>query len=172
MSSILLGSALVAPAFAHDSLPAQWCMDPNTAPSVVAEFVFTPKALATYRAAHPILDNPPEDVQCTDERSCGIVDDWFWADQMAQAFCAAPQSAPEPEGQASRTSRALRTAQPAQPAQSVPFVHSPAEFNDREHHQRYGFDKGPLRGACVVCVPIGSPTTPSIPPTLPPDADR
>lgn len=160
LSSILVSSALVAPAFAHDNLPAQWCMDPNTAPSVVAAFEFTPKALATYRAENPILVNPPEDVQCTDERSCGIVDDWFWADQMTQAFCAAPQSAPEPAGQASRQTLGART---AQPAQSMPFVQSPAEFNAREHHESYQFGDGPLRGVCVVCVPVRAPTTPSAP---------
>lgn len=160
LTSILIGSALAGPVFAHDTLPTQWCMDPNTTPAFVSEFEFAPAALTAYRARNPILKNPPQGVQCTDERSCGIVDDWFWANQMIQEFCSAPPSVPVALRSARTSEAAARTAQATQP---MPFVRSPAEFNVSEHHQRYNFGIGPLKGVCVVCVPPQAPTPAPLP---------
>lgn len=154
LSTLLVGSMLAAPAFAHDTLPAKWCLDPNTAPVALFEFDIAPIELASYRRSNPILKNPPEDVQCGDERSCGIVDDWFWADQMSREICAAQQEAPqmpEADGRA-------RAAQTPQGPQAMPFVRSPVEFNATEHHKRYRFNSGHLHGACVVCVPVAAPS--------------
>lgn len=138
-----------APAFAHDTLPKEWCLDPNTVPVVVAHFDFAPETLALYRERNPILKDPPPDLQCNDLRSCGIVDDWFWADQMAQQFCIDSQteSAPEPAS--------LRAQEP-QNAKPMPFVHAPLSFNARDHHGEYSFRSGHLRGTCVVCKPAAT----------------
>lgn len=142
-----LGLMLATPAFAHETLPTNWCLDPNTVPAVVAHFDFAPETLAAYRKRHPVLTNPPVDLPCNDERSCGIVDDWFWADQLSQEFCA---------------TTALRSSTP-QASPAMPLVHLPEVFNDREHHSRYSFRSGHLTGACVVCVPETAPTTPDTP---------
>lgn len=160
LTSLLLGSALAAPALAHETLPTQWCMDPNTAPSVVAQFEFAPATLTAYRARNPILRNPPEGVQCVDERSCGIVDDWFWANQMIQDFCSAPASVPAAQRTAQTTQSGPST---VQAESAMPFVRSPEEFNVREHHQRYSFGIGPLKGVCVVCLPVQAPTPVPLP---------
>lgn len=142
-----------APAFAHDTLPAEWCLDPNTVPVVVAHFDLAPETLLLYRERNPILKDPPPEIECTDLRSCGIVDDWFWANQMAEQFCIDSQieSAPEP---ASLRKQEPRSAKP------MPFVHAPLSFNARDHHGEYSFRSGYLSGVCVVCKP--SATSPAL----------
>ena len=142
-----LSVLLAAPVFAHDPLPANWCLDPNSAPHVVAHFDFSPGTLAAYRSRNPVLTPPPQGTQCSDVRSCGIVDDWFWANQLSREFCSAP---------ALRGSTSLASA-------PMPFVASPEAFNAREHHSRYSFNSGHLTGVCVVCVSRDAPVpeTPS-----------
>ncbi len=137
-----IGLLLAAPAFAHETLPRNWCLDPNTVPKVLLNFTFNEAQLMTYRTEHPLPGNDT----CRADSSCGIVDDWFWANEMSQTFCSAT---------------ALRTALP-QASEGVPFVNSPAVFNGSEHHRLYNFSHG-LQGACVVCVPRESVPAPAPP---------
>ncbi|MBN8212814.1 MAG: hypothetical protein J0M09_07820 [Xanthomonadales bacterium] len=136
-----LGLLFATPVFAHDTLPSNWCLDPNTVPTVVAHFDFSPETLTAYRKRNPVLKHPPVDLPCNDERSCGIVDDWFWSDQLSQEFCA---------------TAALRSST-RQASQSMPLVHQPEAFNAREHHKLYDFRSGHLKGACVICVAQTAP---------------
>ncbi len=140
-----VGLLLAAPAFAHETLPRNWCLDPNTVPRVVLNFNFTETDLAVYRRDHPL----PGTDACRTDSSCGIVDDWFWANEMSQTFC---------------SGAALRTSLP-HASEGVPFVNLPAAFNTSEHHRLYNFRDG-LKGACVVCVPnqaVPAPEHPSPP---------
>jgi hypothetical protein len=152
-SWLALGLLFATPAFAHDTLPAEWCLDPNTSPVETIRFDFTPAALASYRERNPILTDPPADIQCTDVRSCGIVDDWFWANQMAQQFCAGSQSQPV----------ALRATDPKTQT-PIAIVSAPLEFNARDHHDRYRFrDNQHLVGFCVACLPPKATPAPEEP---------
>jgi hypothetical protein len=141
MHGLAIGLLLATPAFAHDALPNTWCLNPNTTPAIVKHFDFAPETLSNYRKRNPVLTNPPEGVTCSDERSCGIVDDWFWANQMSQEFCA--------------VSSQQRTASPA--STPMPFVRLPESYNARDHHERYNFGSGRLIGVCVVCVTSNTP---------------
>lgn len=127
-----IGLLLTAPAFAHETLPRNWCLEPNTVPKVLSNFEFTESDLMTYRRDHPL----PGSDTCRADSSCGIVDDWFWANEMSQTFC---------------SGAALRNALPGA-SEGMPFVNLPAVFNAGEHHRLYNFSHG-LKGACVVCVP-------------------
>ncbi len=143
LSGLFLGLLLAAPAFGHDTVPKA-CLNPNAVPTVVKQFSFSPAVLASYRARNPILTNPPDDISCTGERSCGIVDDWHWANQLSQEFCAG----------ATQQSRGLAPSS----ATPMPFVSSPAVFNSaRDHHSGYSFRIGNLVGACVVCLEPSAP---------------
>ena len=62
---------------AHNTLPADWCIDPESTPVVVSQFNFTPAQLQQFS----VLARPDE--------HCGIVDNWHWAKRMAGEFCAA-----------------------------------------------------------------------------------
>lgn len=138
---------------AHDTLPAQWCADPNTVPVVVAQFDFPPEMLQAYREANPILNGLEEGGVCNDLKSCGIVDDWFWADQLSHEYCAGIGV------QKQRTATAQTSPAPTSPAAlPMPIVNTPDAFNARDHHSLYSFRKGHLVGACVVCV---TPATPA-----------
>ncbi len=143
LSGLVLGLLLVTPAYAHDTVPKA-CLNANAVPTVVKQFDFSPEVLANYRARNPVLKNPPEDVACDGERSCGIVDDWHWANQLSQEFCAGAT---------------LQSLSPTQPsATPMPFVNLPAVFNSaREHHSGYSFRTGHLVGACVVCIEADVP---------------
>jgi hypothetical protein len=63
-------------AAAHNTLPADWCLDPASTPIVVSQFNFTPVQLQQYK------DFPRPNEQC------GIVDNWHWAKRMAGEYCA------------------------------------------------------------------------------------
>jgi hypothetical protein len=139
------GLLAAAPAMAHDTLPLQWCPIGSTV-ATVAQFELTPQALADYRALH-LNDGQVLGSECNDLKTCGIVDDWFWANEAANAAC---------------TGHQLRT---SQSLQAMPFVSDPATFNldgdsDRngikDHHDQYRFRQG-LKGVCVVCTPPTSP---------------
>lgn len=141
LSALALSLLLATPAFGHDTLPRTWCLNPNTTPVIVKHFNFAPQTLSIYRERNPVLKNPPKEVTCRDERSCGIVDDWYWASQMSQEFCSAgsQQRAMSPD------------------SAPVPFVSFPEVYNAREHHERYSFGSGPLIGVCVACVASDAP---------------
>lgn len=137
-----VGLLLAVPAFAHETLARNWCLDPNTVPKVLLSFDFTETDLMNYRKDHPL----PSSEACRTDSSCGIVDDWFWANEMSQAFCLAT---------------ALRRSLP-QASEGAPFVDFPAAFNANEHHRLYNFSHG-LKGACVVCVPNEAAPAPESP---------
>jgi hypothetical protein len=128
----------------------EWCANPNTVPIVVAYFDIAPTSLALYREQNPILKDPPPGLSCFDMISCGIVDDWFWANQMAYQFCSQSQSA-------------AQLASTPQTSTPMPIVQAPLAFNAREHHQAYRFSSGHLVGACVVCAPSTTVPTPLAP---------
>lgn len=137
-----LGFAAATSVAAHDTLPTQWCQAPNTTPTIVAQFDFAPAQLVSYRERNPVLKKPPRGVVCVDERSCGIIDDWYWADQLSHETCSGPQG-----GVQAKTQTLV----------AMPFVQTPESFNANDHHERYSFQSGHLQGVCVVCVPIEAP---------------
>jgi hypothetical protein len=134
-----------SPAVAHDTLPARWCPVGDEV-AIVAQFDLTPQALIEYRAQH-VNDGQVLGSGCNDLKSCGIVDDWFWANEAADALC---------------TSHQLKASQ-STPAMA--FVSYPAVFNlngddnhngIQDHHDQYKFKAG-LKGVCVVCKPPARP---------------
>jgi len=127
---------------AHDTLPADWCLVSGTGPAIVANFRFSPMQLRDYR-----LRNEPT-LNCGN-RSCGIVDDWFWATRMAQDHCDGGLEGAVPATLSSRTSS---TQTP------VPFVSSPTDYGlIRDHHTAYSFSDGDLVGMCVICTTTTEP---------------
>lgn len=131
--TIALSSLLYGSAFAHNTMPEDWCPTGTTV-KVVSEFSFTPTQLQTYRGLHD--ERSGGGGTCTNSgiETCGIIDDWFMAYSLTAGIC---------EGTALRL---------ATPTKTVPFVLSPASFGAREHHERYQFKDGVLRGVCVTCV--------------------
>jgi hypothetical protein len=132
---------------AHETLPKNWCVDPATQPVIVSRFQFSPQQLKTLASQVP----DPLSVSCDPGCSHGIVDSvrdqWYEADHISRAYCAAPN-----------TSQSLRRS--SHSVTAMPFVTSPEAFNDpQNHHDAYDFSQG-LSGACVVCV--------AVPPSDPP----
>ncbi len=138
--SLLLALGLTAATCtsAHDTLPAEWCLAPNTSPTSVGGFRFTPAQLAAYREAHEEESGVIDGTQCNTLKTCGIVDDWYWADRMAHDYCDGGLDTALPRG--------------APLAQApMPFIHLPTDFNLRGHHTEYRFSDGDLVGVCVAC---------------------
>ncbi|RDZ26979.1 hypothetical protein [Lysobacter silvisoli] len=127
-------------AHAHDPLAKSgegWCLDPNTSPKIVSTFSITPAALSQYRSEHlPLLGQEAEEY-CLPEKTCGIVDEWYWANQAAHDQCSA---------------LGVKSIDPGQ--QPMPFVQGPDDFDpdNGAHHELYRFKDGNLKGVCVVCV--------------------
>ena len=132
LTHFVLGLGMcLAPALAaaHETIPQDWCPK-GTRVVIIDSFSFSPAELAAYRE----VESARRDDQCTQgAKTCGIVDDWFWAREMSSGFCAG---------------LGLRR-WPVEDA--VAFVERPASFLASDHHQRYRFDEGPLSGQCVVC---------------------
>ncbi|KRA17852.1 MULTISPECIES: hypothetical protein [unclassified Lysobacter] len=126
-------------AHAHDPLAKnkKWCLDPNTAPQIVSTFSITPAALSQYRTEHAPLLGTAGATYCVPEKTCGIVDEWYWANEAAHDQCSA---------------LGVKSTDPA--AQAVPFVQGPVDFSpdNGDHHDLYRFKDGNLQGVCVVCV--------------------
>ena len=138
----LLGLSLLFAtcAQAHDPLAKNknWCLDPNTSPKIVSSFSLSPLALAQYRSEHAPLLGESGASYCVPEKTCGIVDEWYWANQAAHDQCSAlGVKSTDASGQ-----------------QPVPFVQSPADFDpdNGSHHDLYRFKDDNLQGVCVVCV--------------------
>lgn len=134
-----------APAFAHDTRPANWC-PAGYQQQVVSSFDLSTSTLIAYRAAHD-NDDMVLGSTCSTPKSCGIVDEWFWANQAATETCIGHQV----RGGYSGT--------------VVPRILSPDTFNHDEdadgdgisdHHRDYRFKDG-LTGVCVVCTPATQP---------------
>lgn len=136
-------------ASAHDTLPKKWCPS-GTQPVVTGQFAFTAQQLADYRASR-LGDTAVLGSECYSVKTCGIIDEWYWANQMAHEYA---------------MGGALRSATTAPVSQSpMPMVKSPASFNlngDKngngiaDHHDLYRFAQG-LSGDYVVCRAIATP---------------
>lgn len=147
--ALSLGLLASSSAIAHDTLPAKWCPTGTTVVTV-GTFDLTPSALVDYRALH-LSDGQVLGSECNDLKTCGIVDDWFWANEAAHEAC---------------TNDQLKNGQ-STPA--MPFVSYPASFNHngdenhdgiKDHHQLYKFKSG-LKGVCVVCRPSTATPVPA-----------
>lgn len=139
--AVLLLSLILATgsAVAHETIPSTWCPTGST-PVILSSFSFRPEQLQAYRAEQERL--------CSQERTCGIIDDWFWANEMSTSYCG--------------TSGLQRT---QAPEEAIPFVSSPRSFNSVEHHEAYSFTQGSLEGQCVVCRSSTAPPAPAYPET-------
>jgi hypothetical protein len=147
---LCLGFALLPAADAHDGQPHGWCEDPNAQPLILAQFTFGQNALQNFRQS--IIAQAAADKVCPEDLwgnaipahpgdSCGVVDEWHYANLMAFRYCTG-----------------LTPNQP-QDEQAMPFVNTPGDFNNTQnHHAEYRFSDGKLSGACVVCrAPDGLP---------------
>jgi hypothetical protein len=120
--ALLFGALLSVPfaVHAHDTPSPPGCSNPQSIPLVIGNFNFTAAQLQQYS----LVASPPT--------NCGIVDEWHWARQMAQQYCAA---LPNSGGSA------------------APTVNQPSSFNHQNlHHALYRFSNG-LAGSCVICLP-------------------
>lgn len=151
--ALSLGLLASSSAIAHDTLPTKWCPTGTTVVTV-GTFDLTPSTLVDYRTQR-LSDGQVLGSECNDLKTCGIVDDWFWANEAAHEACTGLQKS-------------------TQSTPAMPFVSYPAAFNHngdedhdgiKDHHQLYTFKSG-LKGVCVVC----KPATPV--PAQPAELDR
>lgn len=124
--ALLLVLLPFAQANAHETLPRQWCADPDAEPNIVANFAFTEPTLLKLRE----LLVPPPSKECDPNvnTSCGGVDDWTDANIIAHKICAGYKT---PDGDA------------------MPVILSD-KFSRPDHHTVYKLTQG-LKGACVTC---------------------
>lgn len=138
---LVLATARLADA--HDGQPSGWCADPQAQPIIVAQFSYNQVALQNFRQS--IINQAALDKVCPEDlwgneipaqpgESCGVVDEWHYANLMAFRYCTGlSPNAPLDD-------------------RAMPFVSSPADFNNLQaHHDQYRFSDGKLNGACVVC---------------------
>jgi hypothetical protein len=135
--SLLFGLVLAMPSLAraHETLPANWCADPNKqTPQIVATFSFSE---AQIRAMAQQVEQTlgPEGLiaeglapRMADGR-CGIVDRWRMATYIAQQYCSTTTSAPG----------------------VIANITGPGSYLGPLHHQQYTYVGG-LQGACAICV--------------------
>lgn len=137
-------------ASAHDTLPTKWCPS-GTQPVVTGRFAFSERQLYDYRASR-LGDASVLGSTCSTLKTCGIIDEWYWANQMAHEYAMGSQ---------------LHTATRAAVSESpMPVVTSPSTFNLNQdlkpvngiadHHDRYRFSQG-LAGDYVVCRAVATP---------------
>jgi hypothetical protein len=146
--SLALTLAVSGTVHAHDDMPQAWCSAPGSTPLITAQYSFTPLALQQFKdmivAQAQAQKVCPADilgisVPTTPGVTCGIVDDWFYADQRALRYC----------------SGLMPNASPAD--KPLSFVNGPTDFNNLlHHHDVYRFSDGNLNGVCSIC------TTPSV----------
>jgi hypothetical protein len=139
---------VAATASAHDTLPTKWCPS-GTQPVVTGHFTFTEQQLIDYRASR-LGDGAVLGSACYSLKTCGIIDEWYWANQMAHEYA---------------MGGALRASVSQSP---MPIVKSPTSFNlntDKngngiaDHHDLYRFWQG-LSGDVVVCRATATPLPP------------
>lgn len=142
-----------APVSAHDTLPTKWCPS-GTQPVVTGQFAFTEAQLIAYRNER-LADGAVLGSQCKGVKTCGIIDEWYWANQMAHEYAMSGMH--------------KQSASMALSESRMPIVKTPTTFNlntDRnrngilDHHDQYRFYQG-LSGDYVVCRAIASPQPPS-----------
>jgi hypothetical protein len=133
-----LGASL--PASGHDTLPREWCSDPNLTPVIVGEFAFEELELRKYN------DELPAD-------RCGIVDAYHGATHISHEHCA-KLGGLEHRSESERSGEKEQLPGIEFGDWPMPIVLEPEIYNDaRKHHAKYRFEDG-LSGVCVICVPI------------------
>jgi len=128
LTSLAIAALSMGTASAHNTIPDDWC-PVGSSVKIVGQFSYTPTQLADYKASQI---GTVEGTCST--KTCGIIDDWYWANEMSMGGCG---------GIGLRLS---------QPAEAIPFVQSPADFNAEQHHDLYRFEDGVLQGICAICV--------------------
>ena len=83
--ALSLGLLASSSAIAHDTLPTKWCPTGTTVVTV-GTFDLTPSTLVDYRTQR-LSDGQVLGSECNDLKTCGIVDDWFWANEAAHEAC-------------------------------------------------------------------------------------
>jgi hypothetical protein len=141
--SLTLSLFISTTVHAHDDMPQTWCSAPGSTPLIAAQYSFTPQALQQFKdmitAQAQALKVCPADilgivVPPAPGVTCGIVDDWFYADQRALRYCRS----------------LLPNALPAD--KPLSFVNGPSDFkNELQHHGLYRFSDGNLNGVCSIC---------------------
>jgi hypothetical protein len=127
---LLLGLTACLPAFAHDTIPVDWCTDSGTAPVIVETFNFDGAELLRLKDEFGL--HLHSDGLGSDTDLCGIVDKWRLANRIAQQHC----NAIVPED-----------------LSPVPYITGPDTFVGDKHHKTYDFSEG-LVGSCFVCPAI------------------
>lgn len=145
---LLLSLLATSTALAHDTLPKQWCQA-GTQLVIVGQFSFSERQLREYRASH-LADTAVLGSTCSTVKTCGIIDEWYWANQMAHEYALD-----------SGGGHALRSGDLSM--QRMPIVRSPKSFSLNtdvdpsngilDHHDRYRFSQG-LIGDYAICRPI------------------
>ena len=147
--SLLLCLLAASTASAHDTVPKAWCPT-GTQPVVVRQFSFSERQLVEYRNQR-LSDASVLGSTCSTLKTCGIIDEWYWANQMAHEYAL---------GSLLRTTNASLSESP------MPVVKSPLTFNLNvdlkpvngilDHHDQYRFSQG-LAGDVVACRAIATP---------------
>jgi len=149
--SLLFCLLAASTASAHDTIPRTWC-PAGTQQVVIRQFSFTERQLVDYRNAR-LGDASVLGSTCNTLKTCGIIDEWYWANQMAHEFALG--------------SHLQRSAASASLSESpMPVVTSPSTFNLNkdvdpangilDHHDRYRFKQG-LSGNVVACRATATP---------------
>lgn len=147
--SLLLCLLAASTASAHDTVPRTWCPI-GTQLVVLRQFSFSERQLIEYRNQR-LGDASVLGSTCNTLKTCGIIDEWYWANQMAHEYAL---------GQLRTTSGASLSEAP------MPIVKSPSTFNLNtdtrprngilDHHDQYRFSQG-LAGDVVVCRATATP---------------
>lgn len=133
---------------AHENVIPRSCLvvGGSTPLEIVSQFSFTRDQLLAYKSAQLAAGQSSSDV-CS-EKDCGIVDDWAWAQKMAQAHCANGQLRGE-----------LASVLPHVQVPEYFYLNTDANGNGvRDHHDLYRFSDG-LSGICVICPTTGTTGT-------------
>jgi hypothetical protein len=147
--SLLLCLLAASTASAHDTVPSTWCPT-GSQPVVLRQLSFSERQLIEYRRQR-LRDASVLGSTCSTAKTCGIIDEWYWANQMAHEYAL---------GQ-------LRTSSGASLSESpMPVVKSPSTFKLNtdtkprngilDHHDQYRFSQG-LAGDVVVCRATATP---------------
>lgn len=124
--ALLLVLLPFAQANAHDTLPQQWCADPEAEPKIVANFAFTEPTLLKLREL--LVPPPSKDCDPNVSTSCGGVDGWTDSNIIAHKYCA--------------------TFGPSD-GSTMPIIQT-STFNSLDHHKVYTLKQG-LKGVCITC---------------------
>ena len=82
--SLLLCLLAASTASAHDTVPKTWCPT-GTQLVVIRQFSFSERQLIEYRNQR-LADGSVLGSTCNTLKTCGIIDEWYWANQMAHEY--------------------------------------------------------------------------------------